>query len=67
MLMAMWSIFRTCNKQVFFGWVFTVEGRNKTIIGHIIPKLKSVSLLFIGQLFDNDCTAYFNKIYIYII
>ena len=33
---------------------------NKNIIGHVLPQLKSASLLSIGQLCDHDCTAYFN-------
>ena len=34
---------------------------NKNIIGHVLPQLQSASLFLIGQLCDNDCTAYFNK------
>ena len=38
---------------------------NKNIIGHVLPQLKSASLLSIGQLYDTDCTAYFNKKHVY--
>lgn len=33
---------------------------NKNVIGHVLPQLKSVFLLLIRQLCDNDCTVYFN-------
>ena len=37
------------------------------IEGHVLPDLKSASLLSIGQLRDNGCSTYFNKNKIYII
>ena len=37
------------------------------IEGHVLPDLKSASLLSIGQFCDNGCSAYFNKNKVYII
>lgn len=40
---------------------------NNKIVGHVLPDLKSASLLFIGQFYDNGCSTYFNKNNVYII
>ena len=40
---------------------------NKARIAAILPELRSSSLLFLGQLFDNDCDILLNKKKMYVI